>query len=227
MLYFILISKLLIIYYAMDFKEDKTMNEKNLAKKTFAIADLRETQRLKKIEDGFLDIMRSELKRRLKYLEPWTAIGSKYYSYRLSFFSSLNTLKTHEIINAAESIGFNVIYDDLNEKDKIKISIPEWDGSQEKNTAQQLVYNFNDEISKYKSTCCQVTLEDLYDEVLEKVDKGDFASKPYQDTYKISVSIRFSNLQNVFDLDTKFEKIGFHCTKFSAEHALIEFIIIK
>ena len=25
----------------------------------------------------------------------------------------------------------------------------------------------------------------------------------------------------------KFEKIGFHCTKFSAEHALIEFIIIK
>ena len=165
---------------------------RSIASKTLAIAKKHEAERLKAIEEEFLDIMRKEFEERVDTCNPWTAVGTKAYSYHKEIFNSLGAT---DIKAVAENVGFKLVY----ECGRVYISIPEWVKGQKRTQAQLMLYWSNIEINRnIKSR--KAKARKMCTEVLEKIKKGDFVTEPkHFDYYEIVVTVNYSENNREFE----------------------------
>lgn len=171
----------------LNHKEEITMSKriasKSISIKALAIAKKQEAERLKAIEEDFLNIMRKDFEERVKTCIPWTAIGTMVYSYNPAKFYRIdfNDLKV-----VSEHVGFVC---NENTCGEITLSIPEWVKGQKRTKAQLMLYWSNIEINRtIKSRKEQA--KKACKEALEKIKKGDFVTKPkYSECYEILVTV--------------------------------------
>ena len=161
----------------------KRIASKSISLKALAIAKKQEAERLKAVEEDFLNIMREEFEERVKTCNPWTAIGTIVYGYNPArfHFIDFNDLKV-----VSEHVGFVC---EKNCYGQINLSIPKWLKGQKRTKAQLMLYWSNIEINRtIKSRKEQA--RKACKEALEKIKEGDFVTKPkYSVCYEILVTV--------------------------------------